>query len=396
LEEKLSFLIGALKIIFLLGFLIFIHEGAHFLVAKKCNIEIREFSIGFGPKIFQKSSNGILYSIRLIPFGGFVDLNEDVIEENSESSDINSTNIKENNKSDILVNSTNVEKNTNLNNNIEKKSKIIKNVDKNNKNEKISFVNASKRKRFAVTIAGIVINLIFGFFIYFILNMYSSNNVSTTINYMAEGFEEKLSMLQSGDEIIEINGHKIHLKQDIDNYVFYSEEDTVVLTVNRNGEILDFVVPLTKVENEEYGISYYQLGIYMKPIENNFENKLYYAFWKTVNYGKALGENIKMIFKGNISADSMVGPIGISEMIVETNGVYDFLYLMSVVSVSLGITNLLPIPGLDGGRLLLIIIEAIRRKPLKKEFEVQLQLLGFSFLILLSLFIAYNDVVRIL
>jgi regulator of sigma E protease len=226
--------------------------------------------------------------------------------------------------------------------------------------------------------------------------MYSSNTVSTTINYMAEGFEEKLSMLQSGDEIKAINGHKIHLKEDIDSYVFYSEEDTVVLTVNRNGELLDFNVPLTKIENEEYNISYYQLGIYMKPIENNFENKLYYAFWKTVNYTKALGENLKTIIKGNISADSMVGPIGISEMIVETDGLYDFLYLMSVVSVSLGITNLLPIPGLDGGRLFLIIVEAIRRKPLKKEFEVQLQLLGFSFLILLSLFIAYNDVVRIL
>jgi regulator of sigma E protease len=380
----LSFLIGAFKVIFLLGFLIFIHEGAHFLVAKKCNIEIREFSIGFGPKIFQKNSNGILYSIRLIPLGGFVDLNEDSIEENDKISDTD--NIKDNNKSSE---SDNFDK--------ELQVQITENaVEKSNKKEKIAFVNASKRVRFAITIAGIVINLVFGFLIYFMLNFYSSNNISTTINYIVEGFEEKLSMLQSGDEIKAINGHKIHLKQEIDTYVFYSEEDTINLTINRNGEILDVVVPLTKVENEEYNISYYQLGIYMKPIDNNFKNKLYYAFWETVNYTKALGENIKMMFKGNISTDSMVGPIGISEMIVETNGVYDFLYLMSVVSISLGVTNLLPIPGLDGGRLFLIIIEAIRRKPLKKEVEVQLQLLGFSFLLLLSLFIAYNDVVRML
>ena len=92
----------------------------------------------------------------------------------------------------------------------------------------------------------------------------------------------------------------------------------------------------------------------------------------------------------------MVGPIGISEMIVETDGFYEFFYLLAVVSISLGVTNLLPIPGLDGGRLLLIIVEAIRRKPLKRETEAQIQLLGFSFLIMLSIYVAFNDVVRIM
>ena len=92
----------------------------------------------------------------------------------------------------------------------------------------------------------------------------------------------------------------------------------------------------------------------------------------------------------------MVGTIGISEMIVETDGFYEFFYLLAVVSISLGVTNLLPIPGLDGGRLLLIIVEAIRRKPLKRETEAQIQLLGFSFLIMLSIYVAFNDVVRIM
>ena len=83
-------------------------------------------------------------------------------------------------------------------------------------------------------------------------------------------------------------------------------------------------------------------------------------------------------------------------MIVETDGFYEFFYLLAVVSISLGVTNLLPIPGLDGGRLLLIIVEAIRRKPLKRETEAQIQLLGFSFLIMLSIYVAFNDVVRIM
>ena len=107
----MSFLIGALKIIFLLGFLVFIHEGAHFLVAKKCNVAVREFSIGFGPKIFSKKKNETNYSIRAIPLGGFVDMYED----------------------DINANNENILKENNTN----------------------SFLNSSKSKRFTITIAGI-------------------------------------------------------------------------------------------------------------------------------------------------------------------------------------------------------------------------------------------------
>ena len=99
---------------------------------------------------------------------------------------------------------------------------------------------------------------------------------------------------------------------------------------------------------------------------------------------------------GGISIDQMTGPIGITEMVVETNGIYDFVYLMCMISLSLGITNLLPIPALDGGRLLLLIIEGFRRKPLNEKIELQIQMIGFTLLILLSIFISYKDLIRIL
>ena len=133
----------------------------------------------------------------------------------------------------------------------------------------------------------------------------------------------------------------------------------------------------------------------MKRAENNIPSKLYYSFWKTAYFAESLGNSVLELFKGNVTPNDMVGPVGISEMIVETNGIYEFFYLMALISISLGITNLLPIPGLDGGRLLLIILEAIRRKPLKTETEAQIQLLGFSFLIMLSLYVTFNDVIRI-
>lgn len=91
----------------------------------------------------------------------------------------------------------------------------------------------------------------------------------------------------------------------------------------------------------------------------------------------------------------MMGPVGISEAVAKTNGIQEFIYLLALISLSLGVTNLLPIPALDGGKILILIIEAIRRKPMKQETEINIQLLGFSILIALSLYVTYNDIVRI-
>ena len=102
-----------------------------------------------------------------------------------------------------------------------------------------------------------------------------------------------------------------------------------------------------------------------------------------------------MIFTGQVGADDLTGPVGISELVSKTTGIKEYLYIMAVVSVSLGITNLLPVPALDGGKILLLLIEAIRRKPVSDKVQIQLQLLGFSLLIALSIFVTYNDISRI-
>ena len=110
----------------------------------------------------------------------------------------------------------------------------------------------------------------------------------------------------------------------------------------------------------------------------------------------AMVESIKLLFTGGVSVDNLMGPIGISEVVAQTSGIIDFLYIMALVSVSLGFTNLLPFPPLDGGKILIYIIEAIRRKPLKEDFELKLQLAGSLVLITLSVYVAFNDVGRIL
>ena len=120
------------------------------------------------------------------------------------------------------------------------------------------------------------------------------------------------------------------------------------------------------------------------------------AITSSGNFIMAMWESIKMIFTGGVTVNDLMGPIGISEVVAQTSTAIDFFYIMALISMSLGVTNLLPFPPLDGGKILIYIIEAIRRKPLKEDFELKLQMAGFLFLIMLSVFVALNDVGRIM
>ena len=131
-------------------------------------------------------------------------------------------------------------------------------------------------------------------------------------------------------------------------------------------------------------------------VEANLINSLSYAISSTGTLIYAMFDSIIQLFSGNVSINDMVGPVGISQMVSETNGISQFIYLLSIISVSLGITNLLPFVPLDGGKALLLIIEAIRKKPLKQETELRLQSAGFFILIVFSVFVAYNDIIRLI
>ena len=241
----LNFIISALKIIIMLGILVFIHEGGHFLVAKLFKIRVNEFAIGFGPKLFTKEKGETLYALRLIPLGGFVDL-----EGESKPSDAED-----------------------------------------------SFSKASVPKRIAIVAAGGLVNIIFGILLYFLLLL-------TIMNFQS-------AILNTGGYI---------------------------------GEVIRSIIQL---------------------------------------------------FTAKINPDQLTGIVGISNIVVKTDGFKEYIYIISAISLSLGVTNLLPIPPLDGGKILIYIIEAIRRKKLKEETEVKLQGIGFLLIIALSIYVTYKDVLRL-
>ena len=242
----ITFLISTLKIIILLGFLVIIHEGGHFLVAKLFKIKVNEFAIGFGPTIFTKEKGETKYALRLIPLGGFVNMEGE--EQRSEKEG--------------------------------------------------SFSKASIPKRIAIVAAGGLVNIIFGVLLYYVIS-------SITLNSMYTGL----------------------------------------------------------IDTKEFIVSIF--------------------------------ESIKLLFTGNITMNQMTGIVGISDIVVNTNGIMNYLYIMALISASLGITNLLPLPPLDGGKILIYLIEWLRKKPMKEETELRIQSLGFSLLIIIAIFVTYNDIIRI-
>lgn len=199
----------------------------------------------------------------------------------------------------------------------------------------------------------------------------------------------KLHGIQAGDKIIKIDGKKIEDKADFDKAMEESNGNEIELLLERAGEQLTLKVKPTE-ENGKY-----YMGVYLKMAENNFSNNVYYAFLQTGDFAFSIVDNLKLLFTGNVSINQMMGPVGIGEVVAETNGLLDFIYILAVISISLGFTNLLPFPPLDGGKVVILLLEAIRRKPLKEKTEITIQMVGFMTLIGLAILVTYNDILRI-
>ena len=125
------------------------------------------------------------------------------------------------------------------------------------------------------------------------------------------------------------------------------------------------------------------------------KSNLYYGYWDTVEFTKSVLIGIKELFSGNVGIDQFTGPVGISEVVVQTSNIEQFVYILAVISLSLGVTNLMPFPPLDGGKVLLLLIEAVIRKPIKENINNAIQTAGFILIMVLAVVVTYNDVLRI-
>jgi len=356
--------------IVVLGVLIFIHELGHFLVAKKSGIRVDEFAIGFPPKIFSFTKGGTKYALNLIPFGGYVK----IYGENSEDESIDPQ-------------------------------------------SKESFVNKSPWIQAAVLIAGVTFNIVFAWFLFLIVLMAGSptivdqanrdyiNDAKITITNVYENSPANKAGLKTGDAIVGISnkdknytGTDVTLEKVQDTIA--NSEGLVEFNIERVGQkSVISIDPETGIlgDKQAVGVSLEEIGTYSLPIHKAFIQ----SFVMTWNATELIAVNLVIFLGkaviGQASLDEVSGPVGIVGIVGEAAS-FGFIYLLSFtafISINLAVLNILPLPALDGGRLVIVLIEGLTKKKIKPSIVNWVNGIGFLLLILLMLVITANDILKL-
>ena len=324
------------------GLLIFIHELGHFLAARACGVGVKEFAIGMGPKLFSWKSKkyDTVYGLRLLPIGGFVSM----VGEEEESEEAN------------------------------------------------AFCNKSIFKRICIVLAGPVMNILLGFLLMLILVIGQKTLLGTTVHSFSENAisSEKLCV---NDEIVKIGNTRVYTFQDIIYEIMNQGNEPVDITVKRNGQKIvleDVNFPIITEQGAEFG----EYDFFPYAEEGTVLNYLKHAFSRSVSTVKMIVDSIKDLIGGRYGIQAVSGPIGVTEVIVDAaqTGFYTLLYVVIVISINLGVFNLVPFPVLDGGRLLFLCIEGVRGKPLKKEVEGYINFVAMIILFAFMAFVIVKDV----
>lgn len=324
---------------------IFVHEFGHFIAAKLSGIRVHEFAIGMGPRLFGFGKGETKYSVRAFPIGGYCALEG----EDSTSSD------------------------------------------------ERAITNKPPLTRLFVLVSGAFMNILLGFIILNILVGMLPTVTTRQLNRIEPGSAAYEAGLEPGDTILSVNGKRTPTYKMVLWELSDMTGEPVQYEVLRSGEKKAFsITPKSKDGRYVFGISF-------KEIDNNFGLTIKEAFHDTLFYSRLIIETLGDLIRGKMGIDQVAGPIGI---VTEINGAVtevaqagikglsQLLMLSALLTVNLGIFNLLPIPALDGGRILFVLIEIIRRKPLPPEREGLVHIIGFAALIILSVFVAYMDILK--
>lgn len=337
------------------------HEFGHFIVAKKNGIMVKEFAVGMGPIVVAKQFGETLYSIRLLPLGGFCSmLGED------ESS-----------------------------------------------HDERAFNNKSVLSRIAVVAAGPLMNFIFAFLIVFFL-ISTSFFREPVVTDLIDDFPAKAAGMEIGDRITRVNNEKVNIFQDLQFALSTSTGENIEVTVDRKGEKKVFnIKPQYSDDSGAYILGFIsdgKAGMFVKDTDG-FEKASFFDTLKTscytmVFYVKSTVIGFVRLFTLNIKSDEIMGPIGITQVVSDSfeeglkssafAALQNMAGIAALLSVNLGAINLFPIPAMDGGRLVFLFIEAIRKKPLNREKEGFVHFAGFVLLMALMAYVAFNDITRLL
>jgi len=345
-------LINIIVFILVLGAIVFVHEFGHFIFAKKNGVYVYEFSIGMGPKLISKKKNETEYSIRLLPIGGFCSLAGEDLE-------------------------------------YDKSKKVPK---------KKQLQNKKWWQRFLILVFGPVNNFIFALIILFIISLiWGSTTMNPVISEVEKDSPSEKAGLEKGDKIMYINNNKVVTSDDITLYLAINNKSYSTFIVQRDENTLIIKVKPEKIEKD--GSITYHYGIaFRQKTTKGFINACKYTIKKFLSLFKQMWVTIVALFTGNIKLNQLSGPVGIYEVVGEsrkTGGISSILFIMAYLSLNIGFVNLLPIPALDGGHILFILIELIKGSPVDTETENKFHTIGFILLMLLMLVITIKDVITL-
>lgn len=374
--------------VIILGMIIFLHELGHFMLAKYYKMPVHEFAIGMGPKLFSKKKGETVYSIRALPLGGFVNIGGMQYEKVPEYTE------EDFNKENEKIEETDLEK--------EEKNLIRAEIERIKNDNENGFYTKPALARFNVLIAGVVMNFLTALIMIMVMlgiDKAVPPKYSPAIIKAVHQDSNAKEIIKGNDEIVEFNGVKIKNQGDLIKEVAkvnktkkdLNQSEFNIKIVRNNKEIVENV-KVTYYEEAKM----YLLGVQFLEHKASFFEKIKISFGIFFDYFKMMIEGVKMLVTGKIAASEMTGPVGLPKIIGQAYQNAGFLALINIfilLSINIGVMNLLPIPALDGGRLLFVIPEFIGIK-VNKKIEEKLHLVGMIFLMGLMIFIIFNDIFK--
>jgi len=341
--------------IVILGTIVLIHELGHFLFAKLFGVYVYEYSIGMGKKIYsyKPKNSETEYNIRLFPIGGFVRL---AGEEGEDGDD-----------------SVPVEK------------KLYK---------------KSFWERFLIFFMGPGFNMVLAFVVLFVTClMFSGTTTTLVMDEIPNDYPAYEAGVREGDTLLEVDGKKVSTwtQARLEMSTLDSGAEVDFKFRKENGDVEEITIKPKKEKSEDGAVSYIY-GISSKlETYDGFVGSIKYAFVETKNIILSMGTTLKFLFTGSLSVNDLSGPVGIYEVVDEqaASGISELLYLMAYLSVNVGVMNLIPFPAFDGGHILFLLIEKIRRKPVSPNVEATITGIGFICLLLLMIYVTCHDVINL-
>jgi regulator of sigma E protease len=412
---------GILIFLIVFGLLVFVHEFGHFIVAKKSGILVREFSIGMGPKLFQIRRNPTTYTIRWLPLGGYVRLagsddeskldpgmtvilqlndQDEVVRIDASESDMPIEGIPvQVTKADLVDNLViegyeNGDENKPVTYHVNHDATII---EKNGTELIIAprdtqFNEAKVWQKLATNFAGPFMNILLGFVVFLIWTFTVPGPATTTIQSTTNGSPAQVAKIEPGDRIVAVNGQKINSFEQVTEKVNQSKGKSLKFELSKDGSTKTVIVKPKAHRIQKQKI--YQIGIVAKSNENAGV-KLKRGWDTAVSTTGLIFNAVGNLFR-HFSLNKLSGPVGIYSQTSQVSqmGFTYVLAFLAMISINLGIVNLIPIPGLDGGKLLLNLIELVRGKPISEEHEAIVELIGFGLLLVLIIAVTGNDIYR--